>query len=77
MSSNERFSVIIVLLSALVTGVLGMIGIMIRDHYKLGQVADHLLEIVQDKNQDHAEFKERLTWLERRELTERRKADGR
>ena len=76
MSPNERFSVIIVLLSALVTGVLGMTGIMIRDHYKLGQVADHLLEIVQDKNKDHDEFKERLTYLERRELIQRRQADG-
>jgi len=75
MSAGERFQIIVVLLSAIVTGVLGMTGIMIRDHYKLGQVADHLLEIVRDKNEDHAEFKERLTYLERSELTERRKAD--
>jgi hypothetical protein len=42
---------------------------------ELAALVGDVKELVVRKDKDHDEFRERLTWLERRELAQRRKED--
>lgn len=63
------------LLGIIASGICAIVLIMVRDHFKLAEVAKDLHELVYTKDQEHMEFKERLTYLERRELSQRRRED--
>lgn len=86
MTPGERFTALIVTLLTGGSFVLGGIGFIVRllwnikgawdkTNGELHALVDDVKDIVAHKEKDHDEFKERLTYLERRELAERRRQD--
>jgi hypothetical protein len=75
MSTGDRFTIIVSLLGIMVAGVIGLLVTMIRDHYTLAALAADMRDLVVNKEKEHQGINERLTYLERRELTERRRRD--
>lgn len=68
MTADQRFGIIITLLSVLSTASLAVIGVAIRDHFKLIELVDSVEELVKRKDSDHSEIKQRLTKVEESQL---------
>jgi hypothetical protein len=80
-TSEQRFGILLAFLSAALAGMGWLIRLSLRALVKwtqtedrLGQVVDDLNKLVAWKDAEHAEIKERLTYLERTELEMWRKA---
>ena len=81
MTSGDRFGVLLAFLTAALAGMGWLIRLLLRALVKWTQTEDRLAQVVEDldklvawKDRDHAEIKERLTYLERTELEMWRKA---
>jgi hypothetical protein len=79
MTTDQKFSVLVTILTVGLSAVLAAVGWAIRQlgqglvrwtrtEDKLGEVVSDLHELVADKKAEHAEIRERLTFLERSEL---------
>ena len=81
MTSGDRFGILLAFLAAALAGLGWLIRLSLkalvkwtRTEDKLAEVVDDLNKLVAWKDRDHAEIKERLTYLERTELEMWRKA---
>jgi len=80
-TSGDRFGILLAFLAAALAGLGWLIRLSLkalvkwtRTEDKLAEVVDDLNKLVAWKDRDHAEIKERLTYLERTELEMWRKA---
>jgi hypothetical protein len=80
-TSGQWFGILLAFLGAALAGLGWLIRLSLRALVKwtqtedrLGQVVEDLNKLVEWKDRDHAEIKERLTYLERTELEMWRKA---
>ena len=81
MTSADRFGILLAFLAAALAGMGWLIRLSLRALVKWTQTEDRLASVVEDldklvawKERDHAEIKERLTYLERTELEMWRKS---
>jgi hypothetical protein len=79
--TSERFGILLAFLTAALAGMGWLIRLSLRALVKWTQTEDRLVQLVEDldklvawKTAEHAEIKERLTYLERTELEMWRKA---